>query len=168
MATTFTKIASVSVGSGGASSIDFTSIPSTYTDLCLKISLRGTYAGLGDNIRLNINSKGANTGVTNKTLLGTGSAAASGTGDQMVFTGNTATASVFGNGEIYFPNYTSSANKSISADTVSENNGSTGYDFLNAMLWSYTETISSIVLTSAASANFLQYSTAVLYGINKS
>jgi hypothetical protein len=165
---TFIKIASVTVGSGGASSIDFTSIPSTYTDLCLKISLRGTYAGLGDNIRLNINSKGANTGVTNRTLLGTGSSALSGTGDQMVFTGDTATASTFGNGEIYFPNYTSSANKSISADTVSENNGTTGYNFLNAMLWSYTEAITSIVLTSAAAANFKQYSTATLYGIKNS
>ena len=40
MATTFTKIASVTVGSGGASSIDFTSIPSTYTDLCVKLSTR--------------------------------------------------------------------------------------------------------------------------------
>jgi hypothetical protein len=167
MATTFTKIAAVTVGSGGASGIDFTSIPSTYTDLCLKISLRGTYAGIGDNIRLNINSKGANTGVTNITLFGTGSSVISATGDQMVFTGSTATASTFGNGEIYFPNYTSSANKSISADTVSENNGTTGYDFLNAMLWSYTETISSISMTPAGGGTFVQYSTATLYGISK-
>jgi hypothetical protein len=168
MANTFTLIASVTVGAGGASSIDFTSIPSTYTDLCLKISLRGTYAGIGDNIRLNINSKGANTGVTNKTLFGTGSSALSGTGDQMVFTGSTATASTFGNGEIYFSNYTSSANKSISADTVAENNGSAGYDFLNAMLWSYTETISSISMTPAGGGTFVQYSTATLYGIKNS
>ena len=44
MPTTFTKIASVSVGAGGASSIDFTSIPSTYTDLVVKVSYRTTDA----------------------------------------------------------------------------------------------------------------------------
>ena len=40
MAVTFTQIASVTVGSGGAASIDFTSIPSTYTDLCIKTSIK--------------------------------------------------------------------------------------------------------------------------------
>jgi hypothetical protein len=40
MATTFIKIASVTVGSGGAASMDFTSIPSTYTDLVIKVSTR--------------------------------------------------------------------------------------------------------------------------------
>ena len=37
---TLTKIQTVTVGSGGASSITFSSIPSTYTDLCLKYSIR--------------------------------------------------------------------------------------------------------------------------------
>ena len=40
MPVTYQKIASVTVGSGGAASIDFTSIPSTYTDLALYHSLR--------------------------------------------------------------------------------------------------------------------------------
>ena len=40
MPNTFTLIASSTVGAGGASSIDFTSIPSTYTDLVIKASLR--------------------------------------------------------------------------------------------------------------------------------
>jgi hypothetical protein len=42
MANTFTLIASSTVGSGGAASIDFTSISSTYTDLVVKLSLRNT------------------------------------------------------------------------------------------------------------------------------
>jgi hypothetical protein len=33
MATTYEIIASVTVGSGGAANIEFTSIPATYTDL---------------------------------------------------------------------------------------------------------------------------------------
>jgi hypothetical protein len=36
MANTYEAIATVEVGSGGASTIDFTSIPSTYTDLVLR------------------------------------------------------------------------------------------------------------------------------------
>jgi hypothetical protein len=36
MATTYEIIASVTVGSGGAANIEFTSIPATYTDLVLK------------------------------------------------------------------------------------------------------------------------------------
>ena len=42
MATTFFKIASATVGSGGASSIDFTSIPQTYTDLVFVVFGKNT------------------------------------------------------------------------------------------------------------------------------
>jgi hypothetical protein len=43
MATTYTLInSSVTVGSGGAADIEFTSIPATYTDLLLVLSGRGT------------------------------------------------------------------------------------------------------------------------------
>ena len=42
MANTFEQITTVTVGSGGASSIDFTSIPQTYTDLVIKTSARNT------------------------------------------------------------------------------------------------------------------------------
>jgi hypothetical protein len=40
MALTYTAIKTVTVGSGGAANIDFTSIPQTYTDLVLKVSAR--------------------------------------------------------------------------------------------------------------------------------
>lgn len=165
MALTYVAIATVTVGSGGASTVSFTNIPNTYTDLKLVFSFRGSTNAVGDNIYLNINSKGNDTGITARTLAGTGSAVVSSTGDKMVYSGNTATASTFGNGEIYFPNYTGSTNKSYSSDSVAENNGTTGYDFLNAFLWSYTEAISSIVLTPTAGGTWLQYSTATLYGI---
>ena len=45
MANTFQLISSTTVGAGGASSIDFTSIPSTYTDLVIKWSGRLTSTG---------------------------------------------------------------------------------------------------------------------------
>jgi hypothetical protein len=40
MANTYEAIATVEVGSGGAATIEFTSIPATYTDLVVKVSAR--------------------------------------------------------------------------------------------------------------------------------
>ena len=163
MANTYKLISSVTVGSGGAADIEFTSIPATYTDLLLKISLRGSFATLGDNITLTINNSAIG---TPKTVGGNGASAFSNS-DAFVYTGSTATASTFGNGEFYIPNYTSSNNKSISADAVSENNATTAYAFLTAALWSNSSAITSIKLVPQGSAGtWVQYSTAYLYGIS--
>jgi hypothetical protein len=79
MANTFELIESVTVGSGGAANIDFTSIPATFTDLCLKYSTRSTSAGddyLGQYIKFNT----ATSSFTYRHLYGTGSAAGSANG----------------------------------------------------------------------------------------
>jgi hypothetical protein len=164
MANTYTLISSVTVGSGGAANIEFTSIPATYTDLLLKISLRGSFAGVADNITLTINNSAIG---TPKSLFGNGASAIS-NADPFVYTASTATASTFGNGEFYIPNYTSSNNKSISADTVSENNATTAYTFLTAALWSNSAAITSIKLAPAGGGTWSQHSTAYLYGISNS
>ncbi len=166
MANTYQLISSVTVGSGGASSIDFTSIPATYTDLVLKISLRGNRASLFDQQYLTINS---NTGATMRYLLGDGATASSGTGANNIGYGDgtTATASTFGNTEVYIPNYAGSNNKSFSTDSVTENNGTNAYASLFASLWSNTAAITSLSITTN-SGTILQYSTAYLYGIKSS
>jgi hypothetical protein len=167
MATTYKAIATVTVGSGGASSISFTSIPATYTDLLLKISARGTSSGTFENYILAVN--GSQTGLSGRHLYGTGSAAGSATypsGDGSIFSvPNNATANTFGNAEIYIPNYAGSNNKSMSIDNVSENNATAGQQNLQAELWSNTNAITSLTLTMSSSANYVQYSTATLYGI---
>lgn len=167
MATTFTKIASSTVGSGGASSIDFTSIPSTFTDLCVKLSARTTVAARDDFFKIRFN--GSSTNFTAKVLYGSGSNAAS-FNDTSGYAGTVdaanATASTFNNGEIYIPNYTSSTNKSFSTDTVQEDNQAQAFAVFVAGLWSQTAAITSIGLFPN-SGNFVQYSTATLYGISK-
>lgn len=45
MANTYKKIATVTVGSGGTTSIQFTNIPNTYTDLVVMASLRHLETG---------------------------------------------------------------------------------------------------------------------------
>jgi hypothetical protein len=166
MPTTFTKIASVSVGVLGAASMDFTSIPSTYTDLCLKISGRST--GTDDQIWIAFNS--STTGFSNKVLFGSGSSAASTSVARFVAyqtPGTGTTTNTFGNSEIYIPNYAGSNNKSNSGDAAWEQNATTAYLALNASLWSNSAAITSISLT-ASSTTFAQYSTATLYGIKNS
>lgn len=164
---TYSLISSVIVGSGGTASIDFTSIPSTYTDLVLKLSLRSTSSTVDP--KINFNS--VTTGYTRLVLQGTGSGSKSSStaSDSWIGTidGSDDTANVFASTEIYIPNYTGSTNKSFSIDAVTENNSSTTYANLLARLWSNTAAITSISISAlAGSLTFAQHSTAYLYGIS--
>jgi hypothetical protein len=164
MANTYTLIASSTVGSGGAASIDFTSIPSTYTDLVLKISTRNAGTNI-QNLLMKLNT--ATTNFTYRYVEGNGASASSGSGTTGAIggvDGSNATANTFNSLDIYFPNYAGSTNKSFSVDAVTENNGTTAYADLNAFLWSNTAAINAISIY-AASSNLVQYSTAYLYGV---
>jgi hypothetical protein len=167
---TFTKIASVTAA-GGSSTISFTSIPSTYTDLVIKVSARATYAANFQDINIRFN--GSATGYSSRLLQGDGSAAASynNSSSALVWGANSvsanATGNTFSNGEVYIPNYTSALNKSLSTDAVTENNATAAYIQLAAGLWSNTAAITSIEMYLGA-GNYVQYSTFTLYGISKS
>ena len=173
MALTYTAIATVTVGNGGAASIDFTSIPGTYTDLFLKLSTRSTDASARRQLFVKYNDSSSN--YTGRRLYGedggVGSDTLSGsTGGTAGFSfgitcGDTATANTFGSAEVYIPNYAGSNNKSSSTDSVIENNSSATYDnWLTANLWSDSSAITKISVTLSA-GNFKQYSTATLFGI---
>ena len=168
MPNTYKKIASVTVGSGGAASIEFTGIPQTYTDLKIVASIRTVAAFNSDDFTIIFNANATN--YTQRNVIGSPNAGtvASGTGSIGYFNGNTATANVFGNLEIYIPNYTSSNYKSFSSDTVNESNDSTTRPTFAAGLWSNTAAITSVKFNSLTSSNFMQYSTATLYGIKSS
>ena len=167
---TFTQIGSaVVVGSGGAATIDFTSIPSTYTDLVVKVSLRGPTGYASDTMDTYLRFNGTTTGYSDRLLYGTGSAAASisetPTGINFRVVGQNSTASTFGNAEIYIPNYAGSTNKSVSIDAVTENNATSVLTQLEAGLWSNTAAINQITLVPFTTG-FAQYSTAYLYGVS--
>jgi hypothetical protein len=164
----YIPITTVTVGSGGAASVGFTSIPQTYTDLLIKLSVRSSQSGAyADYGTINFNSSTAN--FSYRDVYGNGSAVSSTSGSTsliMVYQGNAGTASTFGNIDFYIPNYISSNYKSFNIDSVVENNATLGYDILTAGLWSNTAPITSITL-SPASGTWQQYSTATLYGIRK-
>jgi hypothetical protein len=160
-------MSSVTVGSGGAANIEFTSIPSTYTDLLVLLSLRSENASFGDTVRVQFNSSADN--FTATFLDANGTVASSGgriDGYLGYMNANTSTANTFSSVSLYIPNYTSSNFKSFSVDKVSEQNGTTAYIELIAGLWSQTAAITTLNFISASSVDLAQHSTAYLYGIS--
>jgi hypothetical protein len=164
---TYVQIGStVTVGAGGQAAIDFTAIPSTYTDLLLKVSTRLD----ANNTAVKIQFNGLTTNLSSRYLYGSGSAAASYTDASNIYfyaNSSTYTTSTFANSEIYIPNYAGSTAKSVAVDAVTETNASAADMALFAGLWNSTAAITSIKLLPN-SGNFVQYSTATLYGISKS
>jgi hypothetical protein len=157
------------LGSAQAS-ITFSSIPATYTDLLILTSCRTAHTGpIWDSIRFSFN--GVNTNQTNRYLYGDGASAANAAESTALIgfgaNSNSATSNTFSNASAYIANYTSAVAKSISSDGVAENNGTTGGQIFMTSLWNSTDAITSITLTPTSAANFLQYSSATLYGITK-
>ena len=167
MALTYQAIATTTVGSGGAANIEFNNIPQTYTDLVILYSAR-TNSGAGtDEAYLTFNNNNSN--YSWRMLVGDGSntpISLNGGGSiaGMQIPGGTSTASTFSNGQIYIPNYAGSNNKSVSSESVQENNQTTAYIKLVAGLWSNSSPITSAKLSGTA-GSFVEHSTATLYGI---
>lgn len=169
MANTYVAIATVTVGAGGASTIDFLSIPSSYTDLQVLISARGTNASYV-NFYVGIKFNNSTTNLSSRVLLGSGSSAASFSDTKIYIpvSGGDTTANSFGSGQFYIPNYAGTTYKAVSAEGVSESNATAVDMYLTAGLWSNTAAINQITLYDPFSYhNFAQYSTATLYGISK-
>ena len=165
MPNTFIKIAAVTVGSGGAANMTFTSIPQTYTDLIVKVSSRVSTSDTQISVRFNTST----TNWTWKRLYGDGSSATSqaNTDSYWFYTDTAAqTANTFGSGEIYIPNYAGSTFKSVSSESITENNAAFAEAFMAAGLWSNTAAINEIALVPLT-GTFVQHSTATLYGIKK-
>jgi hypothetical protein len=164
MPATFTLISSVTVGSGGAADITFSSIPATYTDLKVVVSLRTNNAG-AEAVMIEFN--GLNTDLSGRRVYGDGALVGNDILTNIRFAINTTveTSNSFSNGEFYIPNYTSANFKSVSVDGVFENNATAAVSSLVAGLWSATAAITSIKLLGNNTGSFVQYSTAYLYGI---
>jgi len=168
MPSTYTLIASNTLTTT-TSSITFSAIPSTFTDLVVRISARGSNAAVGTQLGVRYNNN-SSTIYSNTYLTGNGSAASSSrisenNGDEVNngTSGNSSTSNTFGSTEIYIPNYTVSANKPISWFTVSENNATTAHITTSASLFGSTTAISSLVINYNTS--LLSGSSFYLYGL---
>jgi hypothetical protein len=169
MPNTMTLISAATVGAGGAANIQFTSIPGTYTDLVLKMSLRSNAADGSDPYDLIFTLNSTST-IASRVLRGNGAVASSNSiTDRILRAGavpSNWTSDTFSNGEIYIPNYTGSQNKSWSSDSVTERNGTNADLSIVGGLTSISAAVTSITIAANASS-LVQHSTAYLYGIIK-
>ena len=163
-----TVIEHIEVGSGGVASITFTSGGNwtAYTDLLLVCSFKSTTTSSYNGV-LRINGT-TGTNYTQRVLLGNGSSPDTASATSLdyfrYFYQSLSSDSGFGNAQFYLPNINSSAYKSISADSVSENNGTTAYAAIAAGLFPDTSAITSLQI-GIVSGNIAEYSSATLYGI---
>ena len=165
-----TVIEHIEVGSGGAGSIEFTSIPQTYTDLYILLSSRTEETG-GETrtvLKMSLNS---NITMSSRYLLGyNGSSVLSATSTNTGYIGvsqtDQSTANTYASASIYIPNYTSSNAKSVSVDSIFEANAADARQWMSANLYTaVTTAITSVKLEDNTAADWKQYTSATLYGI---
>ena len=162
---TMTLVSTITVGSGGASSIEFTGIANDLgQDLQVVLSARGS-GGLQAAVTFNSDT-GSNYGYVR--LRGSGSSVLSQSGtttsiDAGGVVPTSYTADTFSSCSYYISNYAVAAPKSISIETTTETNATTSYMFMQAASYSPTTAISSIKL---ANSSFVEHTTASLYAIS--
>ena len=170
MANTYTKLDSYTVGAGGVSSVTFSAIPQTYTDLHIKVSGRNAGSGIGT-FRMYFNgdagqaytvlyAQGAGVSQQAQIIVN----ASGGNNQAGLLDGNTSTANTFSNNDITIPNYSSQLVKSWMAEGGEAENSTTAYLRLTGGVAYATLSITSITIIPDA-ATFAQYSTFTLYGV---
>jgi hypothetical protein len=155
----YESIETVTVGSGGSSTITFSSIPQTYAHLQLRCF---TNSGCD---RLQFNSDTA-ANYTRHYILGNGTAASSGASTGATYSSvidYTNATSTFAGSVVDILDYKDTNKfKTIRSLTGFDTN-SQGEIFLFSGLWRSTAAISTITITGGTAA---QYSSFALYGIN--
>jgi hypothetical protein len=162
-------IATVTVGAGGAASMEFTSIPQTFKHLQVREVVRSSQALAVSTTEIQFNADtGSN--YARHVLYGDGAAAAAaGQASQTkgwvgTYPGSSIAASIFGAGIIDVLDYANTS-KNTTARALSgvDVNGATGYLQVCSTAWLSTAAVTSIKLI--AGTGYAQHSTAALYGI---
>ena len=167
--TSFESISTVTVGSGGASSITFSSIPSTYTHLQLRVFSREVSGGF-DQIYMRVNGDtGSNYSKHNMGGDGTGlTYGGSGTTSSVsiaAIPGSNQSANVFGASITDFLDYANTSKYKTTRAIAGVDSNGTGYNWFASGLWQNTNAITSINIYPAGIVDFSQYTHAALYGI---
>jgi hypothetical protein len=167
----YDSIQTVTVGSGGTSTITFSSIPSTYTHLQVRGIARTNRAGSNqDALKCRFNSdSGSN--YTLHYLLGNGSTASSGASTSTTsffmdgFTESDSLTNCFGGFVLDILDYANTNKYKTSRSLSAREDNTAGAVWLESGVWMNTSAISSIVLTPNAGPLITEYSSFALYGI---
>lgn len=163
MPATYEPIATTTLGSA-ASTITFSSIPATYTDI--KLVFVGT-ANTGTNCLMRFNSDSA-TNYSRTYIIGDGASASSARNSNVTVVSLTiqntinATTPTMRTADIF--SYAGSTNKTVLTTETSDLNGS-GSTVSAVQLWRNTAAITSLSLETTSGATFSIGTTATLYGI---
>lgn len=177
MPNTFNLISSYTVPAGGTSTVTFSAIPQTYTDLKLVMATQNNRSN-GNYGYQYVAINGSTANQYYRSMYGEGSGVQNSNAETGNYIQNYSTGTVwqgtyiYSNGEIYYANYTSSEPKVWKTTSVSE-----GYNALDRNLWNFfagswtsNDPITSLVITTNGGAGFTTWSansTFYLYGIKK-
>jgi hypothetical protein len=161
--TSYESIATVTVGSGGQSSVTFSSIPSTYKHL--QVRAMHLYNGSGSNMVCSYNSGGFSN-VYSHFVYGNGTSAAAGSDTTPIISFQSGSTSTNFCVAIYdFLDYTNTNKNKTMRGLVGQETNSAGLVGLLSALATNTSAINALTFNYAGAAIFQQYTTFALYGI---
>ena len=170
----YESIATVTVGSGGASYIEFTSIPSTYSHLQVRAIMKNTTGGNDSwsaSANMYFNTDTTSTNYARHFVYGYGTGVTAGGGaDSNAFVGfipGNGQSGIFGAAVIDVLDY-ANTNKYKTIRSIAgadSNNVDSEFVGLLSGLWKNTAAVSSIRIYCGANS-FAQYSSFALYGVN--
>jgi hypothetical protein len=162
----YESISTATVGSGGSSYVEFTSIPATYKHLQIRALFKGSAYS---NMQMTFNSDSGSNYSWHE-VYGDGSVTGATGYSNTLFI-----AAALGNSTTSYPTATTvdvldyantSKYKTSRSLSGTDSNGSTDYILLRSGSWRNTAAISTIRLTAAV-GTFAQYSLFALYGIKE-
>ena len=166
-ANSYESIATVTVGSGGATNIEFTSIPSSFEHLQIRYIAQQNVTTDWRGVYMNFNNDtGSNYAFHGLSGSGSSASAYSGASQTLLVPAvASGTANIFSIGIIDILDY-KNTNKYKTTRTLygTERNTTPSFVELNSGLWMNTNAITSIKFTVNAT-NFTQYTQFALYGI---
>jgi hypothetical protein len=167
----YESIATVTVGSGGASSIDFTSIAGTYTHLQVRLLYGNTNTAQTREVIMRFNSDSGNNYADHQ-LAGNGSSASASatTSTNAIYVSqcdhsSSGGTSAFGVTIIDILDYANTNKYKTSRQLWGWDGNGSGVMRFSSGLWQNTNAITSIKLLPVSAGDFRQYSHAALYGI---
>jgi len=166
----YESIQTITVGSGGSTSVEFTSIPSTYKHLQIRMNVRSNRAVAVENFSMMFNGTSSNQ-YTGHYLYGNGATAGSGneqsqnSGAGAYIAGDSASANIFGVAITDILDYANTNKYKVTRSLGGSDQNGSGNIMFASSLWSNTAAINSIKFLSGGTG-WVQYSSFALYGIN--
>jgi hypothetical protein len=165
----YESIATATVGAGGVGFFEFTSIPSTYSHLQLRLMTKTTYSATPTALLMQLNSDATST-YAHHGLFGDGASAGAfavttSTSAGAGYSAGATATSTFGVQIIDILDYkNTNKNKTIRGLTGADFNGSGQLRFISG-LWQSTSAVTTIKIYDANGGNLSQYSHGALYGV---